>query len=62
MAKTVEEQLEETLTSISTVEQNGQRYTIKDRGAPICANLISVRSASKSRQRARSAAAFAPSG
>lgn len=31
MAKTVEEQLEETLTSISTVEQNGQRYTIKDR-------------------------------
>ncbi|NYG46366.1 hypothetical protein GGD67_003837 [Bradyrhizobium sp. IAR9] len=31
MAKTVEEQLEETLTSINTVEQNGQRYTIKDR-------------------------------
>ncbi|WP_316206002.1 MULTISPECIES: hypothetical protein [unclassified Bradyrhizobium] len=31
MAKSVEEQLESTLTSIQQVEQNGQRYTIKDR-------------------------------
>ncbi|MGJ4995726.1 MULTISPECIES: hypothetical protein [unclassified Bradyrhizobium] len=31
MAKSVEEQLEETLNSISTVESNGQRYTVKDR-------------------------------
>ncbi|WP_316202985.1 MULTISPECIES: hypothetical protein [unclassified Bradyrhizobium] len=31
MAKTVEEQLEETLNSINSVEKNGQRYTIKDR-------------------------------
>ncbi|WP_315751355.1 MULTISPECIES: hypothetical protein [unclassified Bradyrhizobium] len=31
MAKSVEEQLEETLNSIKAVEQNGQRYTIKDR-------------------------------
>ncbi|MGJ4942473.1 MULTISPECIES: hypothetical protein [unclassified Bradyrhizobium] len=31
MAKTVEEQLESTINSITQVEQNGQRYTIKDR-------------------------------
>lgn len=31
MAKSIEEQLESTLTSIQQVEQNGQRYTIKDR-------------------------------
>ncbi|MGJ4951852.1 hypothetical protein [Bradyrhizobium sp. HKCCYLS20291] len=31
MAKSVEEQLEETLNSISAIEQKGQRYTIKDR-------------------------------
>lgn len=31
MAKSVEEQLEETLEAISQVESKGQRYTIKDR-------------------------------
>ncbi len=31
MAKSVEEQLEETLASISQIETGGQRYTIKDR-------------------------------
>lgn len=30
-AKSVEEQLEETLHAISVVESGGQRYTIKDR-------------------------------
>lgn len=31
MAKSVEEQLESTLTAISVIEESGQRYTIKDR-------------------------------
>lgn len=31
MAKSVEEQIEQTLTAISEVEQRGQRFTIKDR-------------------------------
>jgi len=31
MAKSVEEQLEETLESIRQIEKSGQRYTIKDR-------------------------------